>query len=418
MFPPWARRLLFVGGALLLFGLAGPARADSTKSDTDRKSTVPVTGTSSAKYARFDELMTATLDRYKLPGGVLAVARDGKLVYARGFGYSDLDKKAVMKPDALFRISSMSKPFTAVAVMKLVEEDKLKLDDKVMDVLALKPTTRKFDERWRKVTIRHLLEHRGGWDKNRSFDPMFYSPLIVKTLGGRHPATPEQTVRFMLRRPLDFEPGEKYVYSNFGYCLLGRVIEKVSKQKYEAFVKAKVLEPLGLERMRQGRTLLALRAPGEVRYYSTARGQAVLGPQFARQVPFAYGGFCLEQMDSESGWLGSASDLVHFACAFVDPKKCKVLKPATVESLFERPEGEKGKPTYYGKGWFVQPWEKGTRSFWHDGALAGVSGLVVHRADGITFAVLFNTDRAGDHDPAAIMEQALREPLKQVFGAK
>jgi N-acyl-D-amino-acid deacylase len=221
----------------------------------------------------------------------------------------------------------------------------------------------------------------------------------------------------MLHLPLDFEPGEKFAYSNFGYCLLGRVIEKVSKQRYEAYVKAKVLAPLGLKRMRQGRTLPNLRAKGEVRYHSTAKGPAVLGPQLGKEVPFPYGAYCLEQMDSESGWLGSASDLVNFACAFVDPKKCKVLKPASVESMFARPEGEKA-ATYYGKGWFVQPWEKGTRSFWHDGAIAGVSGVVIHRANGITFAVLFNTDRAGDADPADVMQRVLSANLKAVFGEK
>jgi N-acyl-D-amino-acid deacylase len=414
-------RLLAAGGALLLSALALPAQTSPSKSDStidsDKKAPLPMTGKSDAKFAKLDQLMTEMLTRFRIPGGVLAVAKDGKLVYSRGFGYAEVEKKEEMKQDALFRISSMSKPFTAVAVMQLVEQGKLKLDDPIMDVLALKPPPGKFDERWKKITIRHLLEHRGGWDSHRSRDPMFFSPLIVRTMGARrHPATPALTIAYMLRQPLDFEPGEKFVYSNFGYCLLGRVIERLTKQKYETHVKEKVLKPLGITRMRQGRSLYNQRAPGEVRYYCNTKGVAVLGPQLGRQVPFPYGGFSLETMDSEGGWLASAEDLVRYMLAFTEAKKCKVLKPKTVEGLFERPLSEE-KPVYYAKGWLVQERE-GKKNFWHDGSIFGVSGLMVHRADGITFAVLFNTEKAGDNDPAAVIELPLNVNLNLSFGIK
>src|SRR5207302_1075124 len=125
-----------------------------------------------------------------------------------------------------------------------------------------------FDERWKDVTISHLLHHRGGWDRDKSFDPMFHSGPIVRELKIDPPAGADAVVRYMLRRPLDFTPGARYVYCNFGYCLLGRVIEKVTGERYEDYVKKEVLAPLGIGRMRQGRTLLKDRAPDEVKYYA------------------------------------------------------------------------------------------------------------------------------------------------------
>src|SRR5262249_60900096 len=156
--------------------------------------------------------------------------KDSKVVYDRGFGYADRDAKAEMKHTAIMRISSISKPFTAVAIMQFVEKGKLKLGDKIVDVLKLKPTGTKPDERWKKITICHLLEHRGGWDHSsqKKTDPTFASLTVVKELGIRHPAMPPAIMQYVLRRPLDFDPGEKFLYCNFGYLLLGRVIEKLS----------------------------------------------------------------------------------------------------------------------------------------------------------------------------------------------
>src|SRR5437016_124361 len=151
-------RLLVVGGFLLLALSVLPAGAQTgtDKTGSDKTPPLPITGKSDPKLAKLDELMTAMVTRYKLPGAVLAVAQDGKLVYSRGFGYADRENKQVMKADALFRISSISKPFTAAAIMRLIDKGKLSLDDKVMEVLGLRPPPRKFDQRWKKITIRHL----------------------------------------------------------------------------------------------------------------------------------------------------------------------------------------------------------------------------------------------------------------------
>ncbi len=114
-----------------------------------------------------------------------------------------------------------------------------------------------YDERLDDITIRHLLQHRGGWDRDKSFDAMFRSVDFAKALGVDPPAGPDTIIRVMLGKPLDFDPGHRYAYSNYGYCLLGRVIEKLSGESYEQYVKTKVLAPIGVTAMRIGATQLS-----------------------------------------------------------------------------------------------------------------------------------------------------------------
>src|SRR5207249_2946676 len=142
---------------------------------------LPATGKPVPDLAPFDQVMKKVLHDNRVPGGTIAVGRDGAIVYARGFGYSDQENKEAVEPDALFRLASVSKPITAVAVLQLVERGKLKLDDKVFDLLDLKAPDdpkAKFDERWKKITVLQLMEHRGGWDRDKTFDPVFRSTMI------------------------------------------------------------------------------------------------------------------------------------------------------------------------------------------------------------------------------------------------
>jgi CubicO group peptidase (beta-lactamase class C family) len=381
---------------LVLFGLTPPLHADGPD--------VPATGKTGPPFASFDQMMIAFLKRnHEVPGAAIAVARDGKIVYSRGFGFADKEKKELVEPQSLFRIASVTKPLTAVAILQLVERGHLKFDDHVFNVLKLKaPNDSKiaFDERWKKVTIRQLLQHTGGWDrdKKRGFDPMFRSPAIVQELHMAPPAEPDAIISYMLRRHLDFEPGHKMVYSNFGYCLLGRVIEKVSGHDYEDYVRKEVLAPLGVSTMKLGKTLLEHRAKGEVKYYSPGEGAAVMGPHLGKLVPWPYGAWCLEAMAAHGGWLAPAEALVRFAAAFDQPAACKILNEKSIQEMFARPEGlaghaPDGKPldAYYGLGWEVLPVGAGKFNTWHTGSLDGTSTILVRRFDRMTWAVLFNS---------------------------
>lgn len=405
---------------LVLLLLLCPSESVGQEKPKDEKAkpNIPITGKADAKYSAFDELLVSFLDKHKLPGAALAIAHNGQLVYSRGFGLADVENRQAVTPESLFRVCSVSKPITAVAVLHLIEKGKLKLDDKALAVLKLPLPVKDFDERWKKVTIRQLLEHRVGIDHAKTSDPMFYSPAIVTELKAKqHPATAKMAVTFMIKRKLDFDPGEKFAYSNFNYCMLGRVIEKASGQSYEGYVK-QVLKPLNLTSLRQGRTLLSGRHPKEVKYYSTNQHQLIMGPNIGKQGPAPYGTFCLEMMDAHSGWVGTAEDLVRFACAFEEPSKCKVLSADSVESMFARPAGNKD-AIYYAKGWVVRPFPEEKRSYWHDGSLDGSSAMLVRRMDGITFAILFNSrEKIDKAEPVEALETPLHLTCNKVFGAK
>jgi N-acyl-D-amino-acid deacylase len=363
---------------------------------------IPITGRADPQLKSFDELMLKFVKEHGVPGASLAVAKDGRLVYARGFGFADVEAKQAVQPEALFRIASISKPVTAVAVLHLVEQGKFKLTDKIFELLKFNPVVeqgQKPDPRLQQITVLDLLRHTSGWDRAVSFDPMFRPILIANAVGTPAPAGPEAVIRYMLGKPLDHPPGERYAYSNFGYCLLGRLIEKTTGMKYEAFVQKSILAPLDIRDMKLGRSLIEQRAKGEVKYYDEKNrtAAAVVGPK--KMVPLPYGAWYLEAMDSHGGWIASAPDLVRFGSAFNIPEKCKVLKADSIQTMFARPSGLAGfdasknpLAAYYGCGWWVRPvGTEGKANTWHTGSLDGTSTLLVRRHDGLCWAVLFNT---------------------------
>jgi N-acyl-D-amino-acid deacylase len=368
------------------------------------------TGPSVPELAALDQVVAELMQKGEIPGGALAVARQGRLVLAHGYGLADVDKQQPVEPDALFRIASLSKPITAAAVLVLLEQGRLDLDAKVLDLLGeIKPLQgESINPQFREITIRQLLQHTGGFDRNKSFDPMFRSRWIARAAGLPPPADSRSIIRFMLSRPLDFPPGERYAYSNFGYCLLGRVIEKLTGQSYESAMGALVLRPAGISRMRLGRTRLADRAEGEVHYYTYH------GPQMARsvfpdvkqRVLSPYGEFYLEAMDSHGGWIASAVDLVRFATRLDGSRPPGLLKPQTLRLIESRPPppASADEPLYYGLGWQIRT--QGEDAGWrHAGSLPGTCSLLLRSPDGLVFAVVFNLRPPGD---TRLMEEAAR----------
>ena len=299
------------------------------------------------ELASFDEMMHEFLSEHKVPGASIAVTDHGRLVFARGYGYADLKSKQPVTPTSLFRIASISKPITAIAILQLADQGKLSLEAKVFDILDFNTDIAaagdKFEKRLRDVTIEHLLQHRGGWDRDVSFDAMFQSVKFARELDVPAPAKPNDIIRRMLTQPLDFTPGERYAYSNFGYCLLGRVIEKLTGQTYEHFVQSSVLQPLSISDMRIGATRIEGRAEGEVRYYQPGYGKSVFEADLGVRSPWPYGTWHLEAMDSHGGWLASAIDLAKIASALDDPTNSPLLS----ESSWSRMHATTG-----GLGWF------------------------------------------------------------------
>ncbi|HEX8394504.1 MAG TPA: serine hydrolase domain-containing protein [Longimicrobium sp.] len=373
--------------------------------------------------ASFDQNIAALMRKYAVPGGAVAVLRDGKLIYARGFGYADVENKIPVQPDALFRIASVSKPITGVAIMKLVEEGKLKLDDRVAPHIAhLTPAPgATVDPRWEQITIRQLLNHTGGWDRdkpNGGFDPMFRPAIAAAAVNAPAPASAETIIRYMKGMPLDFTPGEKHVYSNFGYAILGRVIERVSGMPYEEYVRTRVLQPVGAIRTRQGRTRMSGALADEVKYYLPGEpGLGLTAPMVPSvfpgegMVPVNYGGFYVEAMDSHGGWVSSTVDLLRFL-AGVDGRASRpdILSTELVAQMTSNgfPLCANGACQYAG-GWMVRP-AQADANWWHGGSLPGTTALLVRSYHNFSWVALFNA-RSGTGNLDAELDATLWDAL-------
>jgi CubicO group peptidase (beta-lactamase class C family) len=361
---------------------------------------IPISGAAVPGMASYDQVISDLMRKYAIPGGAVAVVRDGRLIYARGFGYGDVENKTPVQPDALFRIASVSKPITGVAIMKLVEEGKLTLDDRVAPFIAhLTPAPgATVDPRWEQITIRQLLNHTGGWDRdkpNGGFDPMFRPAIAAAAVNAPAPASAETVIRYMKGMPFDFNPGEEHVYSNFGYAILGRVIERASGMQYEDYVRARVLQPVGANRTRLGKTRMSDALAGEVRYYFSGFGlNAPLVPSVfpgEGMVPINYGGFYVEAMDSHGGWVSSTVDLLRFMTG-VDGRTnpADILSGALVKEMTSNGAPVCGSGAcYYAAGWMVRPIQ-GDANWWHGGSLPGTTSILVRSYNNVSWAALFN----------------------------
>ncbi len=389
------------------------------------RSNIASTGQLQPEMIPFNDIMQEFFSKKKVPGAAVAVTDQGRLVFARGYGMADTELGVPVKPLSLFRIASLSKPITAVAILQLVEQGRIGLDDKVLSILDLELEIRsageQFDTRMRDVTIRHLLEQRGGWDSSQSFDPMFQSVRLAKQLNIDSPPGSSDIIHAMLSHNLDFTPGERFAYSNFGYCLLGRVIEKVTEQNYEAFVKESVLAPLDIHQMRLGHSRLEARAIGEVRYYEAGKGKSVFQADLDQDVPEPYGPFNLESMDAHGGWLASAVDIARFASALDDAEHCPIVRPETISLMHARPEGLAGhnndgtnKPVYYSLGWQIRVLDSGGLNCWHTGSLPGTTTIAIRRSDGRNLIALLNTRLSPIKDLQAVLDQVLHRAANSV----
>lgn len=270
-------------------------------------------------------------------GVSIAISRNEKLVYAAGFGLADVEAGMPVGPAHRFRVASVSKPITRVAVMRLVQATDLDAGSKVFgpnSVLGAAYPTPNGNPKIDDITVEHLIGHRGGWvnvnKDGAESDPMFaYS-------GTGHAGLIKWTLD---NYPLGFDPGAKSSYSNFGYSLLGRVIEAKTGKSYEAYVRDTLLKPAGADGMVIGGDKEADRKPNEVKYYGGG----------------AYSSVKPQRFDSHGGWIATPIDLLRFL---------------RHENVLET-------------------------SYNHNGAMSGTKSILRRRNDGIAYAATSNSSNGG-----------------------
>ncbi|MET9340929.1 MULTISPECIES: serine hydrolase domain-containing protein [unclassified Nonomuraea] len=376
-----SRRNLIRAGAAATVTLALPTRAEAD---------LLVSGTIPAQLAAFDKTMQKYMSERSIGCGQLAVARKGKLLAARGYGFyrpnttDSVARIARVQPTSLFRVASLSKSLTAAAILRLAQDGKFTLTTPVTTLLGLSAAA---DPRLEQVTLWRLMQHTGGWDRAVSKDPLWLDATISASLDAPLPISHADIVKYVTAKPLDFDPGSKMSYSNYGYMLLGRIIEKVSGQSYESYVRSKLLAPLGIDRMTLGRSLRAEMSPSEVSYSSKYTNKSVVDSSGA-VVPYPYGGFNMPNQDANGGWVASAVDMVRWASAF--DASGAVLNATSISRAFAKPEiGVSGDGWWYGCGWYVRTWGNGLNT-WHTGSMPGTFTLLVRNAAGVTWCVQFN----------------------------
>ncbi|MDN3578560.1 serine hydrolase domain-containing protein [Chitinimonas viridis] len=334
--------------------------------------------------AKVDKAMQGIQKKHGVTAATISIMHDGRVLHEQGYGFLDATHRTPLPANALFVTASIIKPVTAAAIHKLAAARQLSLDDKVFCTVAgqscwlpvpLSPEEA-FDPRLKDITISHLLAHQGGWDASVSGDAFIAEAVIQAELGLNAPAQQEDITRWMVRRPLDYQPGSQMVYSNFGYMLLGRIIEQASKTAYVDYVYGQILQPMGIPRedFKPMASRLKDHDPREPNYLTTLQVPSVFEP--GKMVSALDGAVRAENWQSTGLVISTAHAMAAFA------------------GKYEAPSG--------------LPLAGKTHNGGHTGAVPGLTTVMRQLPSGISFAVMLNTrDELHSDGPGSVEYSAL-----------
>jgi CubicO group peptidase (beta-lactamase class C family) len=360
---------------------------------------------SASELRRIDAVVGEAMGRTSTVGLSLAITHRGRLVFAKAYGSESPSSRVPLHTSSRFRIASVSKSMTALEIMHLVEQGRLELGQRVFGPGALLgerygPMAGYADPRVKDITVEQLLEHTaGGWENDSSdgtADPLSLHPELSR----------DDLIAWTLRNvALEASPGTAFDYSNFGYALLGRIIERVTGRPYAEVMRDDVFGPAGARSFALGHQSAAERLPGEVRYTQ-------LGASVDRSYTIP-----MERHDSVGAWIATPVDLLRVVAQYdgfatvPDRLKASTLETMTTPTEQRTPDGRRA---YYAKGWMVND----IPNWWHTGRLPGASALLVRTAnrygatgrEEFTWSALTNSNHAQpefDLDLDALMWQVL-----------
>ncbi|HMG82418.1 MAG TPA: serine hydrolase [Ferruginibacter sp.] len=346
------------------------------------------TVTLTTDIASIDQNVTAFMTQYAVPGLSLAITLDDKLVYAKAYGVSDAANSIPASTTDLYRTVALSQQISSVAIMKLMDLGQINMTDKVFGTGAILGNTYgtlPYGPGITDITVSDLLHHTAGGWANDSTDPMFTNLSMSAA----------QLITWTLdNRPLTYTPGSHFVYSNFGYCILGRVIEKITGQSYADAVKSLALQPCGITDMQIAGNTLADRIPHEVIYY----GQNNADPY----------DFNITRMDSHSGWLATATDMARFLAHVDGLSSLTIISPNAINVMTTPSTAN----PQYACGWFL---DIPNQAWYHPGGLpgSGAQETISTKYGNFNFVVLTNTQNITStfgHDMGQIVYNAISIP--------
>ncbi|MFZ6747073.1 serine hydrolase domain-containing protein [Undibacterium sp. JH2W] len=308
----------------------------------------------------FDDALTGHF-KEEMPGASVIVTRDGKTLFRKAYGLADVDHKTVLQPDMMMRIGSITKQFTAVAILQLVEAGKLNLNDDLGTVLPA------FPAKGQKITIEHLLTHSSGI-KNFLAMPGF-GDIADK------PLTVTEMLDFFKNEPLEFAPGEHFAYSNSGYFLLGLIIEKISGLSYADYLAQHVFSPLNMRHTAfEGRERDAQR---RVEGYVRGSNGIQKASPISANIGYAAGAL-----------VSTVDDLALWDQAIAGSK---LLKPASWQQALRPHVLNDGKSSNYGFGWMSIKIQ-GVAANAHDGIIPGFNSFVMRIPEQKVFVAVLSND--------------------------
>ena len=314
---------------------------------------------------KIDSYIQREMERRQIPGLSLAVLKQGKVLKAKGYGLADIELNVPATPDTVYQLASITKSFTATAVMQLVEDGKLALTDRITARL------RDLPKAWSEITVWHLLTHTSGI--------ISYTRLGAITDNPQRKVGAREMIALVADFPLEFPPGEQYNYSNTGYYLLGLLIEKVSGQSYAEFLHQRIFKPAKMTdtRVNSFSDLIPRRATGYVLQPDGVANGIFVDPS----QPFAAGAL-----------VTSVMDLARWDAALYSDK---IVKQSTLQLMWTPAKLGNGTMLNYGLGWGIQ--ERGGRKhIQHNGGIIGFSShMRRYLNDGLTIIVLGNLSGRG-----------------------
>jgi CubicO group peptidase (beta-lactamase class C family) len=333
-------------------------------------SLITVTAQTTKLTAAFDKIFTS---KYPAdgPGCAVLLARGGEVIYRKAFGMANLELNVAMDPENVFRIASLTKQFTGVAILQLHEKGLLNIDDDIKKYIPDFPSTEK-------ITIAHLASHTSGIQN-------IYEAVVPKGIT-RKSSTPAELVELIKNFPSDFKPGTSYHYSNSGYMILGYIIEKVSGKSYEQYITDHIFKPLKMDHAYYDHlsTVVAGRATGY-----TMSTDGLSNANFLDQ-SFTYAaGALMMNVDDMYKWNKGL-------CTYT------IIKKETLEKAFTPFTLADGHKSTYSFGWGLSPF-MGSPSRQHGGGIEGFSTFVIYLPLEDVFAVTFsNLERANVTGPTLL----------------
>lgn len=332
--------------------------------------------------------------RWEINGAQIAVTRNDSLLYVKGFGWADMEKKQEMQPSNIMRLASVSKLLTAVGVMRLAEVGTLKLSDHVFGPKGILNDTTFTnaikDQRYLDITVEQLLRHKAGFTTGAG-DPMFSTRYIMMQNRLTTPPDNNTLMKILLKRRLGFTPGTAKRYSNVGYTLLSMIIEKKTRMSYEDYMRRFVFEPAGCYDFHIAGSYEKDRRRNEVKYYMHKGSEPVYEyNNSGRMVEKCYGENDIPNLKGAGAWCASAAELSRLV-ASIDllPDVKDILSKKSVEFMTrEMPDHD------FSIGWNFCP--KG-RPWIRTGSLSGTSALVLRYPDGECWILITNTSTWKGH---------------------